>query len=198
MHDALRNVPVCRTGVIKPGSRAERELPPGFEPSVGCGAPQPDIKRDGLKLYAEYPTSAEEIVDRKRSIPTKTVLRLFLAMTDDAIRILGFNPVYTRPSSMIIEYLPVPPPCLRPSVVQDGNSRGIDDITRKLADVVKANEMLRRQERDGAPPHVLQNLHDVLQFHIATMVDNDPNSNYPLATSSGRAIKGIQQRLKGK
>lgn len=55
---------------------------------------------------------------------------------------------------------------LSPSILQD-------DLTHKLADIVKANQQLIRNEQNGAAPHIIQEDVKMLQFHVATMVDNE-------------------------
>lgn len=73
-----------------------------------------------------------------------------------------------------------------------------DDLTHKLAEIIRANNDLRRQEQNGAPQHIINEFSDLLQFHITTYFDNTlpgiPRSNQ----RSGRPIKSISQRLKGK
>lgn len=53
-----------------------------------------------------------------------------------------------------------------PSVLQD-------DLTHKLADIVKINNQLKRNEQSGAAAHVIAEDVKLLQFHVATMVDNE-------------------------
>lgn len=48
-----------------------------------------------------------------------------------------------------------------------------DDLTHKLADIVKINNQLRRNEQSGAAAHVIAEDVKMLQFHVATMVDNE-------------------------
>ena len=48
-----------------------------------------------------------------------------------------------------------------------------DDLTHKLADIVKANNQLRRDELNGCPQHVLHNGVKMLQYHCATLINND-------------------------
>lgn len=48
-----------------------------------------------------------------------------------------------------------------------------DDLTHKLADIVKINNQLRRNEQNGAAAHVIAEDVKLLQFHVATMVDNE-------------------------
>lgn len=48
-----------------------------------------------------------------------------------------------------------------------------DDLTHKLADIVKINNQLRRNEQSGAAAHVIAEDVKLLQFHVATMIDNE-------------------------
>ena len=46
-------------------------------------------------------------------------------------------------------------------------------MTHKLADIIKANNELIRNEQAGAAAHVISENIKMLQFHVATLVDND-------------------------
>lgn len=48
-----------------------------------------------------------------------------------------------------------------------------DDLTHKLADIVKANNNLRRNELNGAAAHIIAEDTKMLQYHVATFVDNE-------------------------
>jgi hypothetical protein len=48
-----------------------------------------------------------------------------------------------------------------------------DDLTHQLAMIIRHNENLRRQERNGAPAHIITEFAQLLQFHIATYFDNE-------------------------
>ena len=71
-----------------------------------------------------------------------------------------------------------------------------DDLTHKLAEIVKANVKLRRQEDNGAPQHIIREFSQLLQFHITTYIDNTVPGQPVAAQRSGRPIKSISQRLK--
>lgn len=47
-----------------------------------------------------------------------------------------------------------------------------DDLTHKLAEIIRANNDLHRQEQNGAPQHIINEFSDLLQFHITTYFDN--------------------------
>ena len=76
---------------------------------------------------------------------------------------MGLNPDWSRPDWMMITVLPVPPPPVRPSIQVDGSSRGEDDLTYKLADILKANQSLKRHETEGSPAHIIGEFEQLLQ-----------------------------------
>lgn len=63
-----------------------------------------------------------------------------------------------------------------------------DDLTHKLADIVKINNQLRRNEQNGAAAHVIAEDVKLLQFHVATMVDNEL-PGLPRVSGQGRAAQ---------
>ena len=48
-----------------------------------------------------------------------------------------------------------------------------DDLTHKLADIIKANNQLKRNEQNGAAAHIIAEDSKMLQFHVTTLVDNE-------------------------
>ena len=46
-------------------------------------------------------------------------------------------------------------------------------MTHKLADIIKSNNQLKRNEQNGAAAHIIAEDTKMLQFHVATLVDND-------------------------
>ena len=46
-------------------------------------------------------------------------------------------------------------------------------MTHKLADIVKANNNLRRNELNGAAAHIISEDTKMLQYHVSTFVDNE-------------------------
>jgi DNA-directed RNA polymerase II subunit RPB1 len=114
---------------------------------------------------------------------------------------MGLSLDYARPEWMILSALPVPPPPVRPSISVDGSGqgqRGEDDLTFKLGDIIRANQAVLRTEVDGTPDHIKVDLCDLLQYHIATYMDNEIAGLDKAQHKSGRPIKSIRARLKGK
>jgi DNA-directed RNA polymerase II subunit RPB1 len=112
---------------------------------------------------------------------------------------MGFDKNWCRPDWLICTVLPVCPPAVRPSVRQHTGQRSEDDITHKLIDILKTNQQLKKKlENKSTPPETIEGFWDLLQYHVATYIDNDiPNVNES-RHRSGRALKVIVQRLKGK
>lgn len=96
-----------------------------------------------------------------------------VSFVDEECFILGMDPKFARPDWMIVTVLPVPPLPVRPAVVMYGAAKNQDDLTHKLADIIKSNNELQRNETAGAAAHVILENIKLLQFHVATLVDND-------------------------
>jgi DNA-directed RNA polymerase beta' subunit len=111
---------------------------------------------------------------------------------------MGLSRHWCRPDWMICSVLAVPPPQMRPSVVQDNNQRSEDDLTHKLVDIIKANKTLQDKIDANASKTVIDDWTNVLQYHVATLINNQIPGVAPSAQRSGRAVKSIQQRLGSK
>ncbi len=85
----------------------------------------------------------------------------------------GMDPQYARPEWMIVTVIPVPPLAVRPAVQMSGTAQSQDDLTHKLADIIKINNQLKRNEQSGAAAHIINEDVKMLQFHCATLIDND-------------------------
>ena len=106
--------------------------------------------------------------------------------------------MWCRPEWMICSVFPIPPPSVRPSVKQDDSQRMDDDLTHKLCDIVKCNNTLKDKIKNNSRIEVIDDWSKVLQYHIATLVDNELPGIAQAVHRSGRALKAIRQRLKGK
>ncbi len=161
-----------------------------------CGAKQPKIK-------LEKPTTFYEIVEtkeRKEMIKlTPIVIRnRFANIPDDDLELIGYDPKDARPEWMILTVLPVPPTTIRPSILVETGVRSEDDLTHKLVDIVRTNERLREHLAAGAPQQIIDDLWELLQYHITTYLDNEVPGIPPAKHRSGRPLKTLAQRLKGK
>lgn len=97
--------------------------------------------------------------------------------------------------------LPVPPPPVRPSISVDGTGQGMrgeDDLTYKLGDIIRANGRVQECISEGSPQSILNEFEALVQYHVATYMDNDANGVPQAMQKSGRPLKTIRGRLKGK
>ena len=173
----------------------------GQETEDGCGARQPDrYVREGIaRIVAEWEDANGNGEKQKQSLEVEYVLRLFRRITDEDVDFLGLNRFWCRPDWMICTVLPIPPPQVRPSVIQDNNQRSEDDLTHKLAEIIKTNNTyLQPRIEAGAAKSVIDEWTNVLQYHVATLVDNQIPGVAPSAQRNGRPLKSIQQRLGSK
>jgi DNA-directed RNA polymerase II subunit RPB1 len=172
----------------------------GQECEDGCGALQPDkFTREGIAtIVAHYFMDQESKETDKQTLEVEYVHRLFRRITDEDVDFMGLSRYWCRPDWMICTVLRIPPPQVRPSVVQDNNQRSEDDLTHKLIDIVKNDRTLLDKIEKNAGKHVIDEMTNVVQYHVATLVDNDIAGVAPSAQRSGRPLKSIQQRLGGK
>ncbi len=152
------------------------------------------------KIIIEKPTTyyeEEEGKGSRRITPIEIIERL-KKVSDVDLRILGISPENARLEWVIFTVLPIPPVCARPSITLDSGIRSEDDLTHKLVDVIRINQRLRENIDAGAPHLIVEDLWELLQYHITTYFDNQVSGIPPARHRSGRALRTLTQRLKGK
>jgi DNA-directed RNA polymerase subunit A' len=152
-----------------------------------------------LKIRLEKPTTFYEETDigSIRLTPSDVRDRCERIIDSDC-RLMGINPKYARPEWMVLTVLPVPPVAVRPSITLDSGVRSEDDLTHKLVDVIRINQRLRENIEAGAPQLIVEDLWELLQYHVTTYFDNEMSGIPPARHRSGRALRTLAQRLKGK
>ncbi len=164
----------------------------------GCGAKVPDkvVRTDDMRMCLRlvWKDAGKEVV-----FTAEDVLRVLRGVTDADSDALGFSPRYNRPEWMVCTALPVPPPAVRPSVRQDTGQRQEDDLTHKLSDIVKWNNTLKERIARGASHDSVEQCVQLLQYHVATLVDNSVPSMFPSKDrAGGRMIRSLTERLRHK
>ena len=196
---------VCETLVAPNDENLEKGKEPKHDHG-GCGNIQPEVRREGLKLTGTWKAQKgdeenEGQQPEKKPITPQMALNIFRHISTEEIKKMGLSNDYARPEWMIITVLPVPPPPVRPSISVDGTGQGMrgeDDLTYKLGDIIRANGNVRRCETEGSPAHITSEFEQLLQFHVATYMDNDIAGQPQALQKSGRPVKSIRARLKGK
>jgi DNA-directed RNA polymerase subunit A' len=151
------------------------------------------------KITFEKPTKFIEQTEAGSEPLTPSMIRERLErISDDDLEILGLNPKVARPEWMVLQVLPVPPVYVRPSITLESGIRSEDDLTHKLVDIIRINQRLKENMEAGAPTLIIQDLSELLQYHVTTYFNNEASGIPPARHRSGRALKTISQRLKGK
>ena len=170
----------------------------GQETFDGCGCKQPsNYKVDGV-IGINIHWKEEGVPELKELMDVDIVKQILERITDEDSNFMGFDPAWCRPDWLICSVLPVPPPSVRPSVKQDNSQRMDDDLTHKLSDILKANISLTKKINVNAKNEIIQDWKNVLQYHVATLIDNELPGISQATHRSGRPLKAIRQRLKGK
>jgi DNA-directed RNA polymerase subunit A' len=153
-----------------------------------CDAEQKEVSHDKPTTYYEdgQKLMPSDIRDRFERIP------------DEDLEPLGINPERTRPEWMILTVLPVPPVTARPSITLDSGQRSEDDLTHKMVDIIRINQRFMENREAGSPQLIIEDLWELLQYHVTTFMDNEISGTPPAHHRSGRPLKTLSQRLKGK
>ncbi|MGI5965072.1 MAG: DNA-directed RNA polymerase subunit A' [Candidatus Methanomethylophilaceae archaeon] len=157
----------------------------------------PYCSAEQIKIKLDKPTTFREVDDNHKLTP-KEVRERLERITDEDLFTLGFDPATCRPEWMVLTALLVPPVTVRPSITLDSGDRSEDDLTHKLVDVLRINQRLRENRDAGAPQLIVEDLWELLQYHVTTYFDNQTSGIPPARHRSGRPLKTLAQRLKGK
>ncbi len=132
----------------------------------------------------------------KEELNPEQIRELFEKIPDEDLERIGFRG--GRPEWLILTLFPIPPVTVRPSITLETGERSEDDLTHKLVDIVRINQSLRENIDIGAPEFIINDLWELLQYHVATYFDNELTGIPQARHRSGRPLKGIIQRLKAK
>ncbi|MDC8437415.1 MAG: DNA-directed RNA polymerase subunit A' [Candidatus Nitrosotenuis sp.] len=157
-----------------------------------CGKPQYDLIFTKPTIFIEKTEIGEH-----RLLPI-TIRERFTQIRDEDIRLLGYDSTTARPEWFILQVLPVPPVTVRPSIILETGIRSEDDLTHKMVDIIRVNQRLKESKDAGTPPLIVQDLVDLLQYHTTTYFDNEVSGIPQAHHRSGRPLKTLTQRLKGK
>ena len=150
-----------------------------------CGEQQSKLKF--IKPYT--------LIEDKKTLNASALRERLENMTDDDLRLIGLG---IRPECLVLTLFPISPVTVRPSITLETGERSEDDLTHKLVDIVRINERLRENIDLGAPDFIIEDLWELLQYHVSTYLDNEISGVPPARHRSGRILKTLSQRLKTK
>jgi len=156
-----------------------------------CGRPNHNIELD-------KPTTFREEGHKMTPAEVREWLERVSEVEEENLYMFDINPEVARPEWMVLTVLPVPPVTTRPSITLQTGERSEDDLTHKLVDIIRINQRLQENRDAGAPQLIVEDLWELIQYHITTYFDNQTAGIPPARHRSGRALKTLAQRLKGK
>ena len=169
-----------------------------------CQGVQPKYTKSGLHIEMELGEdgqggqNAATGGDSKQFLSGATVVKVFRNMREEDMKILGLDITHARPEWLLVQVLPVPPLHVRPSVSVAGSAASEDDLTHQLVNVIKSNIALSNAITNGEPNIIVEQFEQSLQHNVAAFMNNEIRGLPQVTQRSGRPLKTIQQRLKGK
>ncbi len=138
-----------------------------------------------LRHAAEFETSQQRKTDALKRL---TVVEAFRDANSH---------IENRPEWMVMQYLPIIPPELRPLVPLDGGRFASSDLNDLYRRVIIRNNRLKRLMEIKAPDVILRNEKRMLQEAVDSLMDNSRKSN-AVKAEGGRQLKSLSDVLKGK
>ncbi|MGM5487766.1 MAG: DNA-directed RNA polymerase subunit A' [Nanobdellota archaeon] len=155
----------------------------------------PHCKAKQYPITIEKPTTILE--NEKRVNPIEIRIRLEKIPNED-LAVFGINHKVMRPEWTVLTIMPIPPVTMRPSITLESGERSEDDLTHKLGDIVRINQRLFENINAGAPEIIIEDLWDLLQYHITTYIDNNVAQLPPARHRSGQPLKTLTERIRSK
>jgi DNA-directed RNA polymerase subunit beta' len=109
----------------------------------------------------------------------------------------AFRKSGNHPEWMVLQYIPVIPPDLRPMVQLDGGRFATSDLNDLYRRVINRNNRLKRLLDLGAPDIIVRNEKRMLQEAVDALIDNGRRGR-PVTGPGNRPLKSLSDMLKGK
>ena len=103
----------------------------------------------------------------------------------------------SHPKDMILTCIPVPPPQVRPPIMNGKNIRGEDDITYRLIQIMRQNKKLSKLMNQSRPDHVINNAKEHLQMAVIGYINHHKLPNVGTRMSK-HVYDSLTARLKTK
>jgi DNA-directed RNA polymerase subunit beta' len=156
---------------------------------VGIGAEAVQRLLEDLQLEEEAEKLREQISESKGQKRAKLIKRLRV--------IDNFIATGSRPEWMILSYIPVIPPDLRPMVQLDGGRFATSDLNDLYRRVINRNNRLARLQEILAPEIIVRNEKRMLQEAVDALIDNGRRGR-TVVGANNRALKSLSDIIEGK
>ena len=159
----------------------------GIEVGIGAEAVQRLLQDLNLEVAADE--LREEIAKSKGQKRAKLIKRLRV--------IDNFIATGSRPEWMVVEYIPVIPPDLRPMVQLDGGRFATSDLNDLYRRVINRNNRLARLQEILAPEIIIRNEKRMLQEAVDALIDNGRRGR-TVVGANNRPLKSLSDIIEGK
>jgi DNA-directed RNA polymerase subunit beta' len=159
----------------------------GIEVGIGAEAVQKLLNNINLEQEAEI--LREEITGSKGQKRAKLIKRLRV--------VDNFVATGSRPEWMILQFIPVIPPDLRPMVQLDGGRFATSDLNDLYRRVINRNNRLSRLQEILAPEIIVRNEKRMLQEAVDALIDNGRRGR-TVVGANNRPLKSLSDIIEGK
>ncbi|MFM2430958.1 MAG: hypothetical protein RLZZ511_2171 [Cyanobacteriota bacterium] len=156
---------------------------------VGIGAEALQRLLQDIPLDEEAERLREEIATSKGQKRAKYIKRLRV--------IDNFVATGSLPDWMILDYIPVIPPDLRPMVQLDGGRFATSDLNDLYRRVINRNNRLARLQEILAPEIIVRNEKRMLQEAVDALIDNGRRGR-TVVGANNRPLKSLSDIIEGK
>jgi DNA-directed RNA polymerase II subunit RPB1 len=133
-------------------------------------------------------------LSKKQIISPLLCSEIFKRISEEDCDLLGFSNKYSRPEWMICSVLPICPPSVRPSVIQN-NQRSEDDLSYFLHLIIQANERLKKEIEVSR--YIDENF-NMLQYTTIVYINNSKAGILTRAHRNRRSLKSLKERISTK
>jgi DNA-directed RNA polymerase II subunit RPB1 len=163
-----------------------------------CATPRPErVWWNKAASLASFAYTMRGDTDQ-HDLPSSAIYAALRSITSDDCVLIGLCSDKSRPESLMFKALPVPPIAVRPPH-KSGGQRRDDDITQKLAEIIKSNRSVRASIDNGLPAADVTRRTNYLQLDIIHLIENPGNGiQQARMKATNRPLKSIVSRLKGK
>jgi DNA-directed RNA polymerase subunit beta' len=156
---------------------------------VGIGAEAVQRLLQDLQMETEAESLREQISGAKGQKRAKLIKRLRV--------VDNFVATGSQPDWMILSYIPVIPPDLRPMVQLDGGRFATSDLNDLYRRVINRNNRLARLQEILAPEIIVRNEKRMLQEAVDALIDNGRRGR-TVVGANNRALKSLSDIIEGK
>jgi DNA-directed RNA polymerase subunit A' len=131
----------------------------------------PHCEAERKEILLDKPTNF--FIDKDRLYPSQ-IREWVEKIPEKDLQLFGYDLQRVRPEWFVMTALQIPPITIRPSITLESGIKSEDDLTHKLVDIIRINLRLKDNIDAGAPQLIIEDLWDLLQYHVTTYYDNQP------------------------